>query len=408
MLQRSYDRIAEAAPAHLTPERMIQVVSAMIYRTPTLQECDPASIVNAVIRSASLGLDLDPALNEGFLIPRYNDKIKAKECQFQIGYQGLRKLAMNTGRVNYIHSRLIRQRDSFHYEFNPDLVFRHVPAMGNPGPVTAVYCVAKLDTGDHIVEIMTADEIESIHQRSDGYKKAKKNGWTESGPWVTDWDEMAKKTVLKRTSKSLPRSLELAQAIDHDNEDYHDGEPAAIERKPNSRTDALKDRLGMSSGHPDVALEYDPPPESPEPKPEEPNKPRARGKNPNVPPRVTEPEPSPVETPPEAASDPATAPETAPAPKADPPSYVALTALLASIGKPAQMTVEEVADAAAVHMLAAGTVKADTIIVDGLRDHGKIMAVLAAFHRKNAAKLEGMVRAGVDAEITRSEGGGSD
>ncbi len=72
------------------------------------------------------------------------------------------------------------------------------------------------------------------------------------------------------------------------------------------------------------------------------------------------------------------------------------------------MTVEEVADAAAVHMLSAGTVKADTIITDGLRDHDRIMAVLAAFHRKNAAKLEGMVRAGVDAEITRSEGGGSD
>lgn len=411
MLQKSYDKIADVSPSYLTPERMIQVVSAMVYRTPRLQECEPASIVNSVIRAASLGIDLDPALMEGYLIPRWNDNIKAQECQFQLGYQGIRKHALNTGKVSYIQSRGVYERDIFSYQFDPDLVFQHVPHLGaDRGKISHVYCVAKLNDGEHVIEVMTTDEIEEIHRRSEGYKKAKKNGWTESGPWVTDWLEMAKKTVLKRDCKSVPRSLELAKVIEYDNEDYRDDGPESIERKPNSRTEELKRRLQRPTELPSVAIE--PPRDEPweqgaeaedshTPPPEPPTKPAKLPKEPK-PAKPTPPAP-------EAATEAPAAPESKPAPPAK-ESKVASTGtlddLLIGIANDSQMTLAEVADAAAVHLLDKGFIfKKDISDSDGVRDHDLILKAMAPLFRKNLAKLTTLINEGVAIEIQRTEGG---
>jgi recombination protein RecT len=237
-LESQSERMAAALPKHITPERLIQVVTTLHYRTPKLQECDNASILASVLRACTLGLDLEPAMNEAFLIPRFNKEINGQECQFQIGYQGLRKLAMQSGAVASLQARLVRERDAFRYEFTPDLIFHHVPCLnGSPGPVVMVYAVAKLTNGEQIIEVMDADEVEAIHQRSDGYKTAVKKGWKESGPWVTDWNEMAKKTVLKRVCKSIPRSTELAAAINDDDVMYRseDGEMVVVSSSPRRR-----------------------------------------------------------------------------------------------------------------------------------------------------------------------------
>lgn len=223
-LQKAADRLEAALPSHLTADRMVQVVSTMVYRTPKLRECDPASILSATLQAASLGLDLTPGMNEAFLIPRWNKNTGSVECQFQPGYQGLVKLARQSGEVRLIQARVVRERDRFHYAYTPDLVFEHVPTVGpEAGPTVAVYAFAKLANGETMIEVMTADEVEAIHRRSEGYQTAQKKGWTESGPWVTDWDQMACKTVLKRLCKSLPRSLELAHAIELDNVAYEPG-----------------------------------------------------------------------------------------------------------------------------------------------------------------------------------------
>jgi recombinational DNA repair protein RecT len=92
------------------------------------------------------------------------------------------------------------------------LRFVHRPHFGaDSGPATHVYGRARLRSGDWLIEVMTAAEVEAIRGRSQA---------ADSGPWVTDWNEMAKKTVIKRLCKALPRSTELAEAIDADNADY--------------------------------------------------------------------------------------------------------------------------------------------------------------------------------------------
>jgi recombination protein RecT len=224
-LEEQSERIAKALPKHLTPERLIQVVTQVVHRTPKLQECNRYSILAAMIQASTLGLDLAPALGEAYLIPRKN-KDGVMEANFQPGYRGLAKLARNSGGCVYVKAMLVHTADIFHYEYRPDLEFRHVPHLGQGrGPTTHAYAVAKLPTGEHLIEVMDAEELEAIHQRSENYKNAQRYNQVESGPWVTDRGEMQKKTVLKRLCKSLPMSPELADAIAIDNQDYED-EPA--------------------------------------------------------------------------------------------------------------------------------------------------------------------------------------
>lgn len=221
MLEQAAQRLAEVLPKHLTPERMIHVVSTLNFRTPDLQDCDPRSILSAVMQSAALGLDLSPTMGEGYLIPRWNKNIGAKECHFQPGYRGLIKLARNSGAVVSIRADLVYASDVFRYRFTPELEFIHEPYLGpDRGEVTHVYAVAKLPSGEYQVEPMTRAEVESIRQRSQT---------PNAGPWRSDWGEMARKTPLKRLLKRFPMSVELADAVDADNAEYEvPGSPGEV------------------------------------------------------------------------------------------------------------------------------------------------------------------------------------
>jgi recombination protein RecT len=236
MLTAAADRLQAVLPKHLTPERMAQVVSTMVYRTPKLAECSPHSIVAAVFQAAELGLDLSTAMGEAYLVPRWNSKARCNECTFLPGYKGLVKLARQSGEIASIQARLVRKADVFRYCFTPDLDFYHepdvLPAEGDA--VTHAYAVAKLANGEHLIEVMSRDEIEAIRARSQS---------RDAGPWVTDWCEMAKKTVLRRLCKVLPRSIELAQAIEADEAEYRTDDRAEV-RPAGSRAAALADRLG--------------------------------------------------------------------------------------------------------------------------------------------------------------------
>lgn len=235
LLEQARDRLDAALPRHLTPERVLQVVQTLYFRTPKLQECPPESIVMAVMQASELGLDLSPVMGEAYLIPRWNSKASMRECQFEPGYKGLVKLARQSGDVGSIRAELVREDDPFVYRYTPDLELHHQPIVGSEAPVIAVYAVAKLGNGERLAAVLSTAEVEAIRGRS-------KSG--DSGPWVTDWGEMAKKTAVKRLCKMLPRSLELATAIDADDASYR-AEPVEVVARPagQSKTAALAESI---------------------------------------------------------------------------------------------------------------------------------------------------------------------
>lgn len=244
-LLRKADDLAKVLPRHMTPERMAQVVSAAVFRSPDLQKCSALSIASSVFQAAELGLDLAPALGEAYLIPRWNKHIGAKECTFLPGYKGLVKLARQSGEVASIQARVVREGEHFRLAYTPDLDLEHIPVIGSDMPIVLVYAVAKLANGERLAEAMSFDEIEAVRKRSQ----------SQGGPWSTDWAEMAKKTALRRLCKILPRSLELATAIELDEAEYRT-EVTPAPRPAGSRANAIADRIGAPA-LPPPEPEYD-------------------------------------------------------------------------------------------------------------------------------------------------------
>lgn len=223
-LERMKGEIALALPTHITPDRMARVALTAIRTTPALLECSIDSLMAGVIQSAQLGLE-PGILGHAYYVP-YNKKIReqgkadrwVKEAQFQIGYKGLVELMMRSGRYQTINGDVIREHDAFEFEQGYEEKLKHVPNFEKPGRVIAVYAYYILKNGGRRARVFTVADVERIRRRS------KNSGFNEDGsenkkanvPWVTDWEEMAKKTVLRNLSKIAPMSIEEREVIAKD------------------------------------------------------------------------------------------------------------------------------------------------------------------------------------------------
>lgn len=218
------EELGKAMPAHCKPERMARVALTAITRTPDLANCDQASFFTCLLNLSQWGLEPDG--RRAHLIPFKNRKRGVTECQLIIDYKGLVELAYRSGAVRSIHADVVREGDLFSY--NLGRVVQHTPHFlrrdegkpDKPGKVIAAYCHCVLNGGTVKDEVMSFDEIKAVQNRSMAGK---------SGPWQTDWNEMAKKTVFRRASKWLPLSAELRDAIESD-DDLH--APAPQEERP--------------------------------------------------------------------------------------------------------------------------------------------------------------------------------
>lgn len=182
-------------------ERVQRIVLSNVARDKNLLACEPQSIYTAVHQAVQLGLEPGGPLGHAYLVP-YKDK-----CQLIVGYKGLIALARRSGEIRSIESHVVREGDTFDVEFGltPKLV--HKPNMNaeTPGKPKFVYAVAHLADGGVQSEMMTIAEVNAIKNRSRA---------SQNGPWVTDYDEMARKTVIRRLSKYLPMTVELAEAVE--------------------------------------------------------------------------------------------------------------------------------------------------------------------------------------------------
>ena len=197
----SGDAFAEAMkdilPKTISAERMVRVALNCLQKTPKLALCDKKSFFNCMLTLSQYGLEPDGRL--AHLIPRENRKLGTVECTLMIDYKGIVEMLMRSGKVQKIHSELVCENDEF--EFNMGEVVSHRIDFRKPrGEIYACWCCVTMKDGSKLYEVMSKDDLESVRERS-----MAKN----SGPWVTDWGEMAKKTVFRRLSKWCSISPEL-------------------------------------------------------------------------------------------------------------------------------------------------------------------------------------------------------
>lgn len=180
----------------------------------------PDSILQSVLNVAQIGISLNPALKLAYLVPRrVNNEIV---CCLEPSYQGLCKLATDTGSVKNIYAHLIYENDEFQQILGTENSIIHKPKLGNRGDIIGVYAVAVLSDNRTQVEVMDKLAIFEIRDLSESYK-AFKNGKTKSCIWEDNFDEMSRKTVIKRLCKYLPKTEyweKLEQAIELTNEDF--------------------------------------------------------------------------------------------------------------------------------------------------------------------------------------------
>lgn len=201
-LERMTPEIQRALPRHMDADRLTRIAMTTIRQTPKLLDCNVQSLLAAVIQSAQLGLEPN-ILGQAYIIPY------GKEAQFIIGYRGMIDLARRSGHIESIYAHPVFDQDDFDYEYGLDPKLRHKPAVGDRGHFIGAYGVAKFKDGGYHFEFMPKAEIDKRRTRS----KASGNG-----PWVTDYEEMACKTVIRHMFKYLPISIEVMKQVEHTDE----------------------------------------------------------------------------------------------------------------------------------------------------------------------------------------------
>lgn len=214
-VQSMSGEIAKALPSVMTPERFTRIVLSTLSSNPKLAQCTPNSFLASMMTAAQLGVEPNTPLGQAYLIPYRNHG--TMECQFQIGYKGLIDLAYRSGEVTLVQAHEVCENDDFTYSFglNPDL--HHIPATGERGEVTYYYAIWKGKNGGFGFEVMSREDVEKHGKR---FSKSYNNS-----PWQTNFDEMAKKTVLKKALKYAPMKTDFVTAVVSDETIKHDISP---------------------------------------------------------------------------------------------------------------------------------------------------------------------------------------
>lgn len=201
--------IAKALPSVITPERFTRITLSALSTTPQLQQCSPKSFLGAMMTAAQLGMEPNTPLGQAYLIP-YKNKGEL-ECQFQLGYKGLLDLAYRSGEISIIQAHTVYEKDEFEYEFGLDAKLTHRPYMGtDKGEPIAFYAMFKTKDGGYGFEVMSVDDVRTHASK---YSKAYSSGYS---PWSTSFEEMAKKTVLKRVLKYAPLKSDFVRQLSND------------------------------------------------------------------------------------------------------------------------------------------------------------------------------------------------
>ncbi|MFY9225085.1 MAG: recombinase RecT [Blastocatellia bacterium] len=183
-------KIAQVLPQGRNADQEIVSVLATISSEPKLQRCSAESIAQACFDAASIGLTINK-LGLAYLVP-YGEQVK-----LTIGYKGYVELALRSGLVLDIFAECVYSKDKFRYLAGTTQTIIHEPVIvGDRGELIAVYAVARLVNDIVKPCVMRKNDIDFIRSKSRA---------TGASPWNTDYDEMAKKTVVKRLCKLLPQ-----------------------------------------------------------------------------------------------------------------------------------------------------------------------------------------------------------
>lgn len=206
LLEQFKPQLERALPSFMNADRFARVAWTSIRNTPKLMQCDPASLLGALVMSAQLGLEPGP-LGHAYLVPFYNNKKRQHECQWILGYTGIIDLARRSGHIEVLMARPVYENDHFVVRYGLDDTIEHTPALGQDrGELLYTYSFAKFVGGGHSFIVCDREDIEKARQHS-------QTGRKNEGPWRDHFEAMAVKTPIRRLRPFLPLSVEMRDAF---------------------------------------------------------------------------------------------------------------------------------------------------------------------------------------------------
>lgn len=194
-------QFAAALPKHVSPERFVRVMMTAVQTSPALLNADRRTLFASAMKASQMGLLPDG--REGAIVT-FKD-----QAQFMPMVAGIMKMVRNSGEISTWSVQAVYENDAFDFCLGDDEHITHKPALTNRGKLIAVYSIVSMKDGEKSREVMSVEDVNAIRARS-------RSG--NSGPWVTDFAEMSKKTVVRRHAKRLPLSTDIDGAIREDDE----------------------------------------------------------------------------------------------------------------------------------------------------------------------------------------------
>lgn len=230
-----------ALPSNVTEDAFRNAAIVAVQDNPQVLDCDRGSVMKSIRTLAAAGLVPDG--REAALVP-FNTKTKdgwGKKCQAMPMVFGLIKMVRRSGEVKDIRAHIVFQREidenRFEYLLGDTETLRHEPILfGDKGDPVAAYAVAVLKDGSVVREFMGAEDIDKV--RRSGSSQRTREGVSDKpiGIWKQWWDQMWKKTVIRRLCKRLDMSSEDMRHVMNEGDEFKDmrdvtPEPSAFAKK---------------------------------------------------------------------------------------------------------------------------------------------------------------------------------
>lgn len=249
-VQKMEQEFLAALPPQIDVNKFVRTLMTTVQMNPELLEADRKSLLSGCMKAAQDGLLLDG--REAALVT-YNTRDNktgnyVKMAQYMPMVAGILKKVRQSGELLTLSANVAYENDEFVYELGDEERIVHRPLMrGERGVPIAAYAVAKTKDGGIYRDVMTFDEIQNTRSRS----RAK-----DKGPWVTDWSEMAKKTVIRRLAKRLPMSTDLETVVRRDDDlmEYADATPTPPPTRLPQQS-RVKNMMGIAAPTPTVQAE---------------------------------------------------------------------------------------------------------------------------------------------------------
>lgn len=254
-LNKYIPELSKALPKHIDVKRFERIILTEYSQNPELTECTPISLFSAIIKCAQLGIEPGNSLGHAYFLPF--KKGNTKEVQFIVGYRGMIELARRSGQIISISAHCFYENDIFEYELGLSEKLRHIPAEGDRGALRGVHAVAHLVGGGHQMEVLYKHDIEKARAASRG-------GDSKYSPWTNYYEEMARKTAIRKLFKYLPVSSEIMSLLntpeygEQNNNRIFDGEyEKPTTEKTESKSQALIQKIQKTEKNDDHQKEND-------------------------------------------------------------------------------------------------------------------------------------------------------